>query len=65
MVAMASGSRKRRKKKTFNKVEAVKALARERVGTPPPERVDPDPKREKKEKHKQTLADVLAEVKEN
>ena len=32
------------KKQTFSKVTAVKANARARVGTPPPERVLPDPK---------------------
>ena len=48
-------------KKTFSKVKAVKDNARTRVGMPPPERVLPDPKqkREVKEKHKPTLADLL------
>jgi hypothetical protein len=39
----------------------VKANARERVGTPPSERVLPDPKQKlaAKPKHKRTLADLL------
>jgi hypothetical protein len=49
------------KKQTFSKVTAVKANARERVGSPPPERVLPDPKQKlaAKPKHKETLADLL------
>jgi hypothetical protein len=49
------------KKKTFSKVAAVKANARARVGTPPPERTLPDPKQKAaaKPKHKKTLADLL------
>ena len=49
---------KKTKKKIFRAVEAVKALARERIGTPPPERVVPGRKqqRTRKEKHKPTLA---------
>ncbi len=49
------------KKKVFSKVKAVKANARARVGTPPPERVLPDPKQKiaAKPKHKETLADLI------
>jgi hypothetical protein len=49
------------KKKVFSVTKAVKALAREHVGTPPPERVLPDPKAKAlaKPKHKETLADLL------
>ncbi|HTH54377.1 MAG TPA: hypothetical protein VL495_10520 [Edaphobacter sp.] len=49
------------KKKVFSAVKAVKANARERVGTPPPERVLPDPKQKRleKPKHKETLADLI------
>ena len=52
------------KKQTFSKVKAVKANARARVGTPPPERVLPDPKQKlaAKPKHKQTLADMLESI---
>ena len=50
------------KKQTFSVVKAVKSNARDRVGTPPPERVLPDPKQKAatKPKHKRTLADLLA-----
>jgi hypothetical protein len=50
------------KKKVFSKVKAVKSNARDRVGTPPPERVLPDPKQKlaAKPKHKKTFADLLA-----
>jgi hypothetical protein len=49
------------KKQTFSKVKAVKANARTRVGSPPPERVLPDPKRKlaAQPKHKPTLADLI------
>jgi len=49
------------KKQLFSKIKAVKANARERVGTPPAERVLPDPKQKlaAKPKHKRTLADLL------
>jgi hypothetical protein len=50
------------KKQTFSKVKAVKSNARTRVGSPPPERVLPDPKQKAtaKPKHKETLAQLLA-----
>ena len=50
------------KKKTFSVTKAVKANARERLGTPPPSRTLPDPKRKAatRPKHKETLADLLA-----
>ena len=35
------------KKKSYSKVQAVKALSRASVGTPPPERVLPDPKKKR------------------
>lgn len=49
------------KKRTFSIVKAVKANARERLGSPPPERVLPDPKQKlaAAPKHKKTLADLL------
>ncbi|WP_245632137.1 hypothetical protein [Edaphobacter aggregans] len=49
------------KKKIFSKVTAAKSNARDRVGTPPPERVLPDPKQKLavKPKHKETLADLI------
>jgi hypothetical protein len=49
------------KKQVFSTVKAVKANARARVGSPPPERVLPDPKQKAaaSPRHKQTLADLL------
>jgi hypothetical protein len=51
----------RPKKQVFSRVKAAKSNARDRVGTPPPERVLPDPKqkRTEKPKHKETLADLM------
>jgi hypothetical protein len=52
---------KKPKKRTFSIIKAVKSNARDRVGTPPPERVLPDPKQKlaAKPKHKETLSDLL------
>jgi hypothetical protein len=52
---------KSKKKQVFSKVKAVKANARDRIGTPPPERVLPDPKQKlaARPKHKPTLAELL------
>jgi len=49
------------KKRVFSTVKAVKQIARDRIGSPPPERVIPDPKKKAtaKPKHKETLADLL------
>lgn len=49
------------KKKVFSKVKAVKANARARVGSPPPERVLPDPKQKlaAKPKHRPTMSDLI------
>ncbi len=51
----------RSKKKIFSKIKAVKAHARACVGTPPPERVLPDPKQKQasQPRYKETLADLL------
>ena len=48
------------KKQVFSKVKAVKSNARTRVGTPPPQRVLPDPKQKlaAKPKHKKSFADA-------
>lgn len=53
---------KRPKKGTFSIVKAVKANARARLGTPPPERVLPDPKQKAAAapKHKETLSGLLS-----
>ncbi len=52
---------KKGKKGVFSIVKAVKANARARVGSPPPEKVLPDPKAKAaaKPRHKETLADLL------
>ncbi len=49
------------KKRVFSIVKAVKQNARDRVGSPPPERVLPDPKQEAhlKPRYKETLRDLL------
>lgn len=54
---------RRKKKKTFRAVSAVKALARERIGTPPPAQVVPDRKKKTSaaHKHKPTLGQLLEE----
>ncbi len=49
---------RKNKRKKFTKVGAVKALARERVGSPPNAQVIPNPKK-KKEKYKPTLEKLL------
>jgi hypothetical protein len=61
LVALKGSVMSKPKKQTFSKVKAVKANARDRVGSPPPERVLPDPKQKlaAKPKHKTTLADLL------
>jgi hypothetical protein len=52
---------RRKKSRRFRAVEAVKALARERIGTPPAEKIVVEKKR-KPEKHKPTLGRMLGEV---
>ncbi|HKW18740.1 MAG TPA: hypothetical protein VJO35_14630 [Terriglobales bacterium] len=54
---------KAKKKKTFRAVAAVKELARERIGTPPPGQIVADRKKKNKatEKHKATLGQLLQE----
>jgi hypothetical protein len=53
---------KKKKVKKFRAVSAVKALARERIGTPPPTKIVPNKRRPKKqEKHKTTLSGLLNE----
>ena len=53
--------KKRRRPTVFSATKAVKANARERLGSPPPSHALPDPKQKAaaKPKHKQTLADLL------
>jgi hypothetical protein len=54
---------KRRKPKPFRATSAVKAAAREKIGTPPATRAEPSTKKSKtqKPKHKPTLGDLLGE----
>ena len=52
---------KKKRKKAFRAVTAVKALARERIGAPPPEQVVPNRKKKEnsREKHKPTIGQLL------
>jgi hypothetical protein len=52
---------KQRKKKRFRAVEAIKARAREQIGTPPASRVIPERKKSRTEKHPPTLSKLLGE----
>lgn len=54
-------SKRASKKKVFSATQAVKANARERLGTPPPGHVLPNTKDKlnAKPKHKPTLTDLL------
>ena len=54
---------KKKKTKNFSAVQAVKELARERIGAPRTEQVVPDLKKKRKssEKHKPTLGQLLQE----
>jgi hypothetical protein len=52
----------RKKKKKFSAAKAVKALARETIGTPPPVHRIPALKESRKpEKHRPTLGKLLSE----
>ena len=52
---------RKHKKKTFNAGQAVRELARERVGSVKPARVIPDKRKAKPAKHKPTLGKLLEE----
>ena len=52
---------RQKKSKPFRAVTAVKALAREVVGTPPPTRRTESSNRPKRQKHKPTLGKMLAD----
>ncbi len=52
---------RKKKAKRFHAVQAVKELARERLGAPPGEKVVPH-KNKKREKHKPTLGKLLDET---
>lgn len=57
---------KKKKIKRFSAVQAVKEMARERIGAPPVERVVPDMKKKRKsiEKHKPTLGVMLNDTRD-
>lgn len=55
---------RKRKVKRFQAVKAVKELARERVGSPPVEKVVPE-KKGRMERHKPTLKKLLEESDES
>jgi hypothetical protein len=57
----SAGLARKKKIKPFREVTAVKELARERIGTPPPTQVVPDRKKRSQEKHKPTLEKLLEE----
>ncbi len=50
---------RKKKIRRFRAVTAVKEMARERIGTPPPTQIVPDRKKRKQEKHKPTLGKLL------
>jgi len=52
---------KKKKIKSFRAVTAVKELARERVGSPPSEKIVVE-KKKKPEKHKVTLGRILGDL---
>ncbi len=52
---------KRKKPKPFRAVTAVKSLARETLGAPPPTRKTGRRRRDRSEKHKPTLGRLLEE----
>jgi hypothetical protein len=54
---------RKKRKKAFRAVSAVKEMARERIGSPRPEQVVVSRKKKASifEKHKRTLADLLQE----
>ncbi len=51
----------KKKPRKFRAVQAVKAAAREHIGTPPPTRRQPQRKKPAEQKHKPTLGEWLSE----
>ena len=51
----------RKKRKRFSATKAVKAAARELLGTPPATRREESSRRPRREKHKPTLGKLLSE----
>jgi hypothetical protein len=60
-VGCAQRMARKKKVKRFHAVQAVKELARERMGAPPAEKVVPH-KNKKPEKHKPTLGKLLGDA---
>ena len=60
-IGIRSRMARKKKVKRFRAVQAVKELARERMGAPPAEKVVPH-KNKKQEKHKPTLGKLLSET---
>ena len=56
----AMAKQKKKKKKVFRATKAVKEMARDKIGSPPPSRLVPHKKRPS-EKHKPTMGKLLAE----
>ena len=54
-------TKRKKKLKPFRAVTAVKSAAREAIGTPPPERVEDSKPKQRREKHKPKLEDLLNE----
>jgi hypothetical protein len=53
---------RKKKPKPFRAVTAVKSMARDRIGAPPPTRREEDPKKKRSQpKHKPTLTDLLTD----
>jgi hypothetical protein len=52
---------KKKKPTPFRASKAVKALARDTIGSPPPTRIVPEKTKQKKEKHKPSLNELLNE----
>jgi hypothetical protein len=52
---------KKKKPKPFRAVTAVKSMAREQIGAPPPTRFVPDAKKKSRPKHKPTLPNILGD----
>ncbi|MFZ0137960.1 MAG: hypothetical protein WAK89_12920 [Candidatus Sulfotelmatobacter sp.] len=60
-IGIRSRMARKKKVKRFRAVQAVKELARERMGAPPAEKVVPH-KNKKQEKHKPTLGKLLSDL---
>jgi len=56
---MGTMPRKKKQQKKFRAIEAVKELARQRIGAPKPSRVVANGKKKREEKHKPTLDRLL------